>query len=254
MDVNPVTAYTNTISHNGTNAVVQSFGGRYLQFNNNVGTGNDRFRYYGGNQAIQLYRRSGTFSSTPSCTCPAPSNFAASSITSSTAYLSWTANGTESRWQVVVSETELGDPSTETMHLVGATNYTAMSLSPLTSYYAYVRAKCDEDDFSGWIMTRFTTTCLDWSPTYALNHTSETLEAGQTLSLEVSGDGGRDVEWSTSNPAVATVSNTGVVTAVAEGYCVIAASVETTGDECEKRAICNIHVSTDDCHRVGWGN
>ena len=108
------TAYTNTISYNDGNVDILSSGGAYLRFNN--GGSEQRFRFfksssYTGQQAIQLYRRIGasSFSSNPSCSCPSPSNFAASSITSSTAYLSWTAGGSETQWQVVVSNTELVD-------------------------------------------------------------------------------------------------------------------------------------------------
>ncbi len=59
--------------------------------------------------------------------------------------------------------------------------------------------------------------------------------------------------WSTSNSGVATVVD-GVVTAVAEGHCVISATVAAVGTDCEKRAICNVHVYADQCIRVGWSS
>lgn len=56
----------------------------------------------------------------------------------------------------------------------------------------------------------------------AQNHAA-TLELGQTLQLTATTDNGRAVAWDTSNPAVATVGNDGLVTAVAPGKATITA-------------------------------
>lgn len=256
MNTNLITAYSNSISYGVSESVnILSSGGAYLRFND--AGDQKRFRYYKSDtytaqQAIQLYRRSATYGSTPSCTCPTPSDFTASNITTSSAYLSWTANGTESRWQVVVSGTELVDPSSGAIHLVGATNYTATGLSPLTTYYAYVRAKCDEDDFSGWRMVQFETPCL--SQILTLNNTSVTIAPSDYVDLEFEGNASTGaITWTTSNAAVATVASNGRVTAVAEGHCVITGALAQESPYCEATLSCNIHVATDDCARVGWG-
>lgn len=196
LDTSQNPEYTNTISYNGVSVDIISSAGAYLRFN----TSDNRFRYYKsssytGQQAIQLYRKtsSSTFSSSPSCTCPSPSDFSVSGITSATANLSWTANGTESQWQVVLSETDLDDPSTGTINVSSTTSYTATGLTPLTTYYAYVRAKCADDDFSSWKELGFTTTCVDWSDAFAINITSASLEPAGFLNLSVSGNtSGRD--------------------------------------------------------------
>lgn len=202
-----------------------------------------------------VYVAGGTsYSSNPSCSCPAPSDFSVSGITSATANLTWTANGTESQWQVVLSETDLDDPSTGTINVSSTTSYAATGLTPLTTYYAYMRAKCADDDFSSWRELSFTTTCVDWGDDYAINITSASLQPSDVLNLSVSGNtSGRDVQWTTSNSSVATVSSEGLVTAVADGYCVISATVPADGTSCGKTVTCNIAVSSDACNRVGWG-
>ena len=244
-------AYTNSIAYNTDHVDIISSGGAYLRFNNT--SGQYRFRYYKsstytGQQAIQLYRAVFSYSTNPSC-CP-PTNFSASGITSYSANLSWTAGGSETTWQVVVSETELANPSTGTIHNVATTSYVASGLSPLTTYYAYVRASCGGGEYSSWRQVLFTTKCVPLG--ISLNHTSETLSPSHTLALVVSGTTS-PVTWNSSNPSVATVSSSGTVTAVAEGYCVITATLEASGSYCGEIVSCNIHVASDDCTRIGWG-
>ena len=58
MLVSATTAYTNTISMNGSDAIIQGAGGYQLRFNSSNGNDNYRFRYYSSTsqKAIQLYK------------------------------------------------------------------------------------------------------------------------------------------------------------------------------------------------------
>lgn len=255
LNANTGTAYTNTISYSAGNVTITSSAGPTLKYNNQSGT--ERFRYYtSGQQAIQLYRKiaNSSYSSTPSCTCPAPSDFAASSVTYTSASLSWTPVGTESNWQIVLSQgTPLGNPATGTVHDVTSTSYNATSLSPGATYYAYVRAKCAVDDFSGWRMVQFETPCID--QIVSLNNTSVTLAPTETYNLAfVDNSSTGAITWTSSNESVATVASNGRVTAVAEGHCVVTGVLAQESPYCGASLSCNIHVAGDDCARVGWGN
>ncbi len=251
MNTSTSDAYTNSIAYNTDHVDIVSSGGAYLRFNDNADQ--KRFRYYKSNtytsqQAIQLYCREASYSTNPSC-CP-PTNLSASGITSYSANLSWGVGGSETLWQVVVSDTELANPSTGTIHNAATPSYVATGLSPLTTYYAYVRSNCGGGEYSIWQQVTFTTKCI--SEGISLNHTSENLAPSHTLQLEVSGTT-RPVTWSSSNMGVATVNGSGLVTAVTEGFCVITATLASSGDYCEEALSCNIHVASDDCTRIGWG-
>ncbi|MBO4615461.1 MAG: Ig-like domain-containing protein [Bacteroidales bacterium] len=252
--------YPNSISYNAGGFVdIISDGGSYLRFNNEASQ--KRFRFfksdtYTGQQAIQLYRKNGasSYNSNPSCSCPAPSAFAASSITYTSASLSWTPIGTESNWQIVLSQgTPLIDPATGTIHDVTSTSYNATSIAPGATYYAYVRAKCAVDDFSGWRMVQFETPCID--QIVSLNNASVTLAPTDTYNLAfVDNSSTGAITWTSSNESVATVASNGRVTAVAEGHCVITGVLAQESPYCGASLSCNIHVAGDDCARVGWGN
>jgi uncharacterized protein YjdB len=80
----------------------------------------------------------------------------------------------------------------------------------------------------------------------SLNITSQDMSINQTLQLtatvQPSNATDKSVSWSSSNASVATVSSSGLVKAVAPGMAVITV---TTNDG-NKRASCNITVSSDD--------
>ena len=79
-------------------------------------------------------------------------------------------------------------------------------------------------------------------PSVKLSRTYDSLYIGDTLSLSATTDpSGKTVKWSTSNSAVATVSN-GKVTAVKEGDATITASIEYDGKTYS--ATCSIYVSS----------
>ena len=84
---------------------------------------------------------------------PVPTNFAASGETTEAATLSWTAGSTETTWEIRYS-TELDfDPTAEEGTLVSVTTTPSKELTGLaanTTYYAAVRAKYGESDYSAW--------------------------------------------------------------------------------------------------------
>ena len=102
-----------------------------------------------------------TFAYTPGVapSCTKPTGLAASSITSSSATLDWTAGGTETAWVVeygtaadftgALSENVSTNP---TLNLTG--------LTPASTYYVRVKAACGVSDESDWSITAsFTTEC-----------------------------------------------------------------------------------------------
>ena len=74
-----------------------------------------------------------------------------------------------------------------------------------------------------------------------LDRSAASIEEGKTLSLTATKNpNDATVAWSSSDTAVATVSN-GVVTAVSEGICVVIAKASKSGDEAI--ATCTITVT-----------
>lgn len=81
---------------------------------------------------------------------------------------------------------------------------------------------------------------------YSLNVTEKEINVGVTDSLMVldSSDGDRsyDTTWASSNPAVVTVDNVGILTGVAAGNAVITATVAFADSEKKLDLACNVHV------------
>ncbi len=99
--------------------------------------------------------------------CMAVSNLVAENITANTADLSWTVNGeNQVDYQVVVSTTELADPSTGEALTATTNSYSLENLTAQTTYYVYVRANCgDEDGLSTWKSVSFITPCTTYTIT-----------------------------------------------------------------------------------------
>ena len=84
-------------------------------------------------------------------TCKKVSNLAASSITTTSATLSWTEAGESTQWQV-----RLNGGAAQT---VNSTTYALTGLTANTAYTAEVRAVCDGDEYSDWTPVTFRTLC-----------------------------------------------------------------------------------------------
>ncbi len=93
--------------------------------------------------------------------CPNPGNLTVSTITTSTANLSWTAGYTETQWQVVVQAAGSGIPSGTGTSVNTTPTFNATGLTQDTLYEYYVRAVCGgSNGNSQWIgPLTFRTTC-----------------------------------------------------------------------------------------------
>ena len=79
-------------------------------------------------------------------------------------------------------------------------------------------------------------------PTFSISATASALTVGQTTELTVNKNSTGAVTYASSNTAVATVDNNGVVTAVAPGTATITASLAETDDYTAATATCTITV------------
>ena len=84
-----------------------------------------------------------------------------SNVTSSTATLTWTPDGTESAWDIYLttSASDVPDATSTPTHNATSATYTLTGLAGLTSYTAYVRANCGSGDVSEWKKVEFFTPC-----------------------------------------------------------------------------------------------
>ena len=108
---------------------------------------------YSGGATIESFLPKITFTSLPGVPVAVkkPKNLAASAVATTTATLGWT-DGEEGlkEWQIAYSTNVDFDPDTEgTKVAANANPYTLTELTASTTYYAYVRAKKDED-YSKW--------------------------------------------------------------------------------------------------------
>ena len=88
----------------------------------------------------------------PSCT--EPSDLECTATTTTTATLSWTAGGTETKWDIFVTSDLLAEPASYTIPTVSATTdnpATVPGLTAATTYHAWVRAHCSDSDQSPWV-------------------------------------------------------------------------------------------------------
>jgi len=91
---------------------------------------------------------------TPTVACPVPTGIAVSSVTSSSATLSWTATGAAASQYVLdnSSSAPTGYGTNTT-----ASTYNASSLTASTTYYFHLRDTCATALHSAWTTTSFTT-------------------------------------------------------------------------------------------------
>jgi uncharacterized protein (TIGR02145 family) len=93
-------------------------------------------------------------------TCKTVTNLQATDITSESATISWSENGTAQSWNIVVSTIELEqDVLNASGNIITVTDstYSITGLRGSTTYYVYVRALCSDNDQSIWKPTMFLT-------------------------------------------------------------------------------------------------
>ncbi len=88
--------------------------------------------------------------------CIAPTNLSVTSVTNTSANVTWTPDGTETQWQVRLGQTETPIDVTTTSH-------TLTGLTESTNYTVYVRANCG-GTYSNWVSLDFTTLSGPYSP------------------------------------------------------------------------------------------
>ncbi len=96
-------------------------------------------------------------------TCPDPLNPFVLNITTTSAWLFWTAGDSETQWQVVIQDEGTGIPTGDGVLVSSNFPYMATDLTPGRRYEFYVRAYCDTEDQSEWIgPVAFTTLCTSY--------------------------------------------------------------------------------------------
>ncbi len=87
-------------------------------------------------------------------TCKKPKAPACSAKTAHSATLSWTAGeDSQTAWEIAYSKLATFNPAEQVSDSIAAANANPFELTGLeqsTTYYAYVRANCGNDDFSAW--------------------------------------------------------------------------------------------------------
>src|SRR5699024_825390 len=83
--------------------------------------------------------------------CAAPVEFTADQIAADSAEMSWTETCSADTWEILYGPKDF-DPETEGQSVVveGDPVYTLEDLEPNTDYDVYVRAVCNENQYSDW--------------------------------------------------------------------------------------------------------
>ncbi|MDC1506114.1 GEVED domain-containing protein, partial [Winogradskyella sp.] len=118
----------------------------------------------------------------PAPTCPAPTAFTFSNITTTTVDLAWTAGDIETLWNIEVVDITAGGTVTGVATSTGVTNpYTLTGLNPENTYEVYVQADCGSG-VSDWVGPEsfFTGHCIPSSSSSATYTDSFTVTGGLT--------------------------------------------------------------------------
>jgi hypothetical protein len=125
---------------------------------------------YTGDYAHEFYIDDFSMSAIQACSMP--NALTASTITDTTADLTWTENGTATTWDIEI--VPAATAATGTATATGVSNpYTATELLARTEYDYYVRADCATDGTSSWTGPfTFTTACETITPAYTNDFTT----------------------------------------------------------------------------------
>lgn len=105
-------------------------------------------------------------------TCASPSTLTTTTLTSSSADLGWTENGTASLWTVEYGVQGFA-PGSGTMMAAATNPFNISGLTSNTAYQFYVNAVCAPGDSSAWEgPLNFTTPCPPFTPTYSEDFTT----------------------------------------------------------------------------------
>ena len=93
--------------------------------------------------------------------CPKPNTVSTSSVTQTTATISWIEAGTATQWEVLILLAGSPTPLASASGIITSLNpYPATGLSAATSYDVYVRAICSASDKSFWSIKKSFTTLI----------------------------------------------------------------------------------------------
>ena len=128
---------------------------------------------YAPTSGYYLYLDDFTFEATSNC--PKPRDFGYTSLTSSSVAFSWTNGGQESSWQIAYADSPNTSPDDATILDVSEKPFTiSEGLAAGTTYYAYIRANCGEEQSVWSPACSFTMKCS--APT-SLRTVSETINS-----------------------------------------------------------------------------
>ena len=110
---------------------------------------------------VEIFLTEAYFGYTTFCTeptCLRPTSLSIVSVGQTTATVSWIAQSGESQWEYYCSEFDV--TPTVAMGITSDNPYEITGLSANTRYYWWIRAKCDESDYSDWMLGgSFVTAC-----------------------------------------------------------------------------------------------
>jgi hypothetical protein len=111
---------------------------------------------------IQFYIDDVYIEDMPACSDPIYPAVTASSITSTSAQLTWTNGYNTSQWEIIAQPQGTGMPAASASGTIANTNpYTFTGLIPSTQYEFWVRSYCDATHQSNWVgPVNFFTTCI----------------------------------------------------------------------------------------------
>ncbi|MBR5984504.1 MAG: fibronectin type III domain-containing protein [Bacteroidales bacterium] len=112
--------------------------------------------------------------------CIRPSNLQANNVGSTWFDLSWTAGADETEWQICRAF------DFDNAIDVNSNSYVMTGLRPETHYWVCLRAKCQEDSYSNWLIQSFATLARCYEPTNLIASSIDTTYA--TLSWSAGGD------------------------------------------------------------------
>lgn len=163
--------------------------------------------------------------------CIDPSMLTANTITTTSAVLGWTENGTATAWNIEIVAS--GSSPTGTPTASGVANpYSVTGLTAATGYEFYVQADCAADGTSNWVGPfAFTTPCNATAAPYTEDfETFTTADAAFTIENCWTGSGGAYF-WESAPGTDAGSGGTGPDASITTGnYFYTEASNGTTGD------------------------
>ncbi|MDY6406185.1 MAG: choice-of-anchor J domain-containing protein, partial [Bacteroidales bacterium] len=127
-------------------------------------------------------------------TCPKPATIAVSNITEASATISWTAGGSETQWQYVLTDVNAAADWTNAT-IATQPSVTLTGLTANTAYDFHVRAYCSAAEQSDAKLTSFRTKCeaittFPWSEDFEAMAQNSEIDAPCWGNVHITGNGG----------------------------------------------------------------